>query len=288
MDQEEYIYEPGPEEELASSKKSIKAGVIGCIVCFLLTIILSHYITSRKLFVFGAIAIFVFLRDSINGLVKYLKLMRLFEETGRFRRGIVLGVISVVILGALGVWCLDQFFYRPPKDFGPVPQEQVIRDVMAGVDITIPANFTQIMGKVNWATDSTCLVAFYTTEGLVDSTVVHVGVTTRTDFIKFLKGDLMDYYKVRDSLMFKQKRFDSYSAELGSVTYYKSAGISNDSTAVTIYSALNYGSLVEVSVFYTRENDKVDLLVENWTEGWIKDNFTYKIPACLEDSLAVQ
>lgn len=288
MEPEEYFNELGPEEELTSAKKNIKAGVIGCIVCFLLTLILSPYFTSQKLFLFGAIAIFVFLRDGISGLVKYLKLMRLFEETGKFRKGLVLGVFSAVVFGALGAWCLSQFFSSGQKDPGPVPQEQVIQDVMAGVDFTVPANFTQTKGMVKWATDSTCLVAFYATDGLEDSTVVHIGVTTRTDFMKFLKGDLTDYYKTRDRLMYKHKRYDSYSTDLGSITYYKSAGISNDSTAVITYSALNYGSLVEVSVFYTRQNNEVDLQVENWTEGWIKNNFTYKIPACLEDSLAVQ
>ena len=287
MDQEEYIYEPGPEEELASAKKNIKAGVIGCIVCFLLTVILYHYFTNHKIFLFGAIAIFASLRSGISSLVKYLKLMKLFEDTGNFRKGLVLGILFSIVLGALGVWCLGQFFSIHPKDPVPVPQEQVIQDVMSGVDITIPANFTQTKGKVNWATDSTCLVAFYTTEGQIDSTVIHIGVTTRTDFVKFLKCDLMDYYKTRDSLMYKHKKYDS-SVDWGDMTYYKSVGISNDSTAVIIYSTLNYGSLIEVSVFYTHKNEEEDLRMENWTEGWIRNNFTYKIPACLEDSLAVQ
>ena len=296
MEQEQYNNLPDS-QKWSAAKRDMIVGALWCIGGLAVTFF-SYYFAkngSKYVLAYGAILFGAF--QGIRGLVNYLKLSKRYDEPEKFRKGLILGILSIALVAGLSVWGYTMSHKGNVK---LLSYEQVIPDPVAGVEFTIPPKFGELEAEIVPESDSSCLTAYYYTAG----TNTGISVTAQKDVFLYLaweyilsdstkydQNDTMeinlaiddinsyaDYFDLLDSENLIERYYDSYSIVLGDRTYYKSSGLIDDGVSAIIYRTKNDGSMVEIRVVYESDKPGTNREMENWADNYVKSNFVYSTP----------
>ena len=249
---------PGPSEEelavlegaqrLKEARKDIMAGTLWCVGGLLVTYLTYYFAKSGGTYTvaYGAVVYGAF--QGLKGLWNYLREMKSQGRDDKFRKGLLLGLLSVVAVIGLGIggW---KFSHR--YDYTPVDHPQVIACEPAGTTFTIPAGYAEAMSFESEETDSTYSQLSWFAADTVSTIFVETTVGCVPDSIHVVDA-LEGYFCERDANLVDGLLSGPDNLDLGSIRVRKSVvkDPDEDGQIVILYDILNRNSLISVSWGY--------------------------------------
>lgn len=266
MEQENEERQPGPEtagpsekewaaeqsaERLKEARKDMIAGALWCIGGLLVTYLTYYFAKSGGTYTvaYGAVVYGGF--QGLKGLWNYLREMKARGADGKFRKGLVCGVLAVLAVAGLGIggW---KFSHR--YDYVPVDHSQVVACEPAGLIFTIPAGYEEVISFAGEETDSTYSQPSWFAADTASSIYVEATLDCLADSIRVVDA-LQDYFAGRDSVLADRILSGPEFVELGGIRVRKLVAKDPDADGqiVVRYDLLNRGSLITVAYNYEGE-----------------------------------
>lgn len=295
MEQFEDQFPQTDEAQISNAKKDMRAGLLWCVIGLLVTYLSYYFTKSGSRFIVATGAILYGAVQGIKGLVVYLKMMKRYQETDRFKKALILGIISIAAVVGLAI---GGFKLSHKGLVTLLSESQAVVDQNLGVRFTIPSGFGQVkVDYYSYEDDSTIYTAEYTAMGRDAGIGVNLTANAKlvlaVDYIlsDSLNYNLADtaamniainsvesydsYFKECDKEMFDTPLYEPYYIDLGGKTYYKSSGEVEDGVNTIYYRTFHQATLVEIRYLYSSGDEASNNEKENWANGFVKNSFQY-------------